>query len=114
MKVMTFEINGIAWEVYTCDEDDDRIEIDGEKCFGVTDFENQAIYLRCPLRRTILERTVYHELTHAYIMSHGIHIDSDYDDHESVADFIGAFGKVISKLSGEIVERIYGERKCEA
>ena len=100
---MLIKINDFKWQVQFADRDNERLVLNGDKCLGVTYFDELQIFLSNDMADELCKQTIIHELTHAFIFSYGIHLHTD--DEEAVCDFIGAYLLKIYDLTNKIIKK---------
>ena len=103
---MTFKTNGIPWtiqmksgknSIFT--DDDNEIVY-----FGFFENSTQTIILRDDMPTELIEQTLIHELTHAFVFSFGL---SGYKfDEEKLCNFVGAHLKRIHKITKQYMKRL--------
>lgn len=80
-------INSINWKI----EMNDSLP---ENIFGQTNYALCKIYLNPSCDKVNLERTLLHEIMHAYIYSYGLHFIETFD-RETICEFISHnFGNI--------------------
>ena len=58
----------------------DSLEIEGEECLGVTDFDNQTITIRSNMSEAMIKQTLIHEMWHVIWSTMGLRTaDEDPD-----------------------------------
>jgi hypothetical protein len=58
----------------------DELEIDGDECLGVTDFDNQTITIRANMSEAMIKQTLIHEMWHVIWSTMGLRTaDEDPD-----------------------------------
>lgn len=105
---MRIKINELKWKVKIADSESELLVLDGEKCLGITYFNEMMIVVDADLDDELFAQTVVHELAHAFLYSYGIHLCTD--DEEAVCDFMGAYLIRIYKLTKKIVKRYKREK----
>lgn len=93
---MIITINNFNWNVSFVQS------FDKEK-FGTTRHLTQEIQVLDSLSREETRRTLIHELTHAFINSHGFGQIDEWDT-EVVCDFISTYADSIVRLADSIIE----------
>lgn len=102
---MTVKIRGVEWTVLWVKKSSEKLFYDDTQCLGVTYFDERVIYLDRGLSGKSFEKTVVHELVHAFLYEYDIDLeDADKAVEEIVCDFIGARIRKISKLASRIVK----------
>ena len=116
-----FEINGMEWNIYQLsqeeiknimnkrrnNEEDDIKSVD-KRYYGITLFDELAIYIDKDLPLDRKKKTLLHELTHCYIGSYITHQEKQYDE-EMVADIFSNSYEIITKIYEENII-ILGEK----
>ncbi len=90
MKTYDIMINDLNWTVRFLPYGDEALVSGDDECYGLTEFSKLTINVCDQLPPQLIERTLRHELTHAYLFSNGI--DGDGMDEEAVCNFVEAFG----------------------
>lgn len=94
---MTFKINGIPWTIQIKSANDCIFKDDDNEYLGFCEYSTQTIILRDDTPKELLEQTLIHELTHAFVFSFGL---SGYKfDEEKLCNFVGAHLKRIHKIT---------------
>lgn len=101
---MECKINGLKWNVFFVDKNDDKLLYDGSNNLGVTYYDDLEIYLKTDMSKPLFRQTVIHELVHAFLFSYGIHLENSDVTEEAVCDFCGAHLDKIVKLTKRVVE----------
>ena len=95
---MGFNINGIWWNIkYTVPYSKDLLRSDGTLSVGVTDYEQNTIFINNRLRGQFLKKVLTHEICHACMFSYGVILDIDTE--EIVCDCIATYGKEIIDIA---------------
>lgn len=102
---MTVKINGLEWTVFFVLREHEKLELEDTQCMGVTYFSDLQIYIDESLSEKLVRQTVIHELAHAFLFSHGIHLEcmNSKDTEEAVCDFCGAYLDDIYKFTNKII-----------
>ena len=117
-----FEINGMHWNICQLsqeeikstmnkrrnNEEDDIKSVD-KRYYGITLFDELAIYIDKDLPLDRKKKTLLHELTHCYIGSYITHQEKQYDE-EMVADIFSNSYEIITKIYEKVIIRL-GEKK---
>lgn len=92
-------INNLRWKV--CFSDNMK-----EDLFGQTNYETLTIYLRKQVCDQSLERTLIHEIVHAYCYSYGLLFFESYDREQlceflahNILNIIKCYDEAIKELS---------------
>lgn len=89
---MKIKINDLEWNVVfadnTCKED----------AIGTTNYIDQLITIKNGLSDVGTERTIYHELAHAFIWSYGLS-NAEFNE-ELVCDFVSIYSDKIGYYAG--------------
>lgn len=101
----TIHINNLKWKVYFVGKDNNEIILDGDLCMGITKFMELKIFIQKGMLKSLIERTIRHELTHAYLYSYGI--NKDEYSLEEVCNFVETYGKDIEKHTQELISNHY-------
>lgn len=72
--------------------------------FGVCDKRTQTIYIDKTLQPAKVKQVLCHEIVHAVVFSYGIILS--YNEEESLAEFISAYGDEIIKTTDIIYNGI--------
>lgn len=100
---MTVKINNNRWEVLWVKPHSKKLICDDVKCLGVTYFDRRRIYLKRTQSAKEFRKTVIHELTHAFLHSYGIDLESSTESvDEVVCEFTENYFNKILKLSNKI------------
>ncbi len=100
---MKFKINGLKWEVYSVQRDDEKLKVKDNECLGITYYKDLQIFLDRSLSRELFRQTVIHELIHAFAFSFGVHLIANEKTEESVCDFMGSHLDEIYMTANEIM-----------
>lgn len=81
-------INDLLWTIETVEPNSEYLKSDdGDDAYGITDKERLYIYLQNDkLEEQLYIRYIIHELTHAFLFSHGL--DWEHLNEEQVAYFV--------------------------
>lgn len=81
------KINDLTWELKIVDRDSEFLKLDDPDLVnaGITDYHDLKIYIDQSLSDDMIQRTIIHELTHAFIFSYGY---SDMMNEEEICKFI--------------------------
>lgn len=112
---MQIKINGLKWTIQNAKSGSENLKIDGNSCFGVTNYPNLRITLQEEQPIELYRQTVIHELIHAYIFSFGVHLVANENTEEPICDFIGAHLDKIYDHTNLIIEKLKkggGELEC--
>lgn len=84
---MKIEVNNLTWEIEFVERDSEFLKLDDPDLVnaGVTDRHDLKIYIDQSLSNDMIQRTIIHELTHAFIFSYGY---SDMMDEEEICQFV--------------------------
>ena len=96
---MKFKINGVDWQIEKCSNSELQLA-DGLFC-GRTFFFDRKIYINKDLIPNVIEETVRHELTHAFLYQTQI-LSQEKDfaySEEMLCEFVGKYGKAIEKIA---------------
>ena len=72
-------INGLIWKIEFTDNEQDLL-VDEVVRLGVTDRNEQKIYLYNGLYGKELRKVLIHELTHAWLFSYGYRLDREIEE----------------------------------
>ena len=95
------KINNINWKVEYAPLD---------CAFGETDFVSSAIRIEQNINKDLLEPTLMHEITHAYLFSYGFNTQKEFP-LEQVCDIIGHNFKEFTRLKEIALKELEGENK---
>lgn len=102
---MKTTIQGIVWTVEYRDKDNEKLQLDGEPCFGVTNYEENKIYIRAGMQEEMERRTVVHELVHAYAFSRAVAFAARENEiEERVCEFVAAYQRQIAEDAEKIIK----------
>lgn len=94
---MTFKINGISWKIQMKSANNCIFKDGDNEYLGFCVYSAQTIILRDDMPKELLEQTLIHELTHAFVFSFGL---SGYKfDEEKLCNFTGAHLKQIHRIT---------------
>lgn len=97
---MDFEVNGYKYEIVAVSKDNKHLKQEEEKIvFGITDFENQKIYINADVTNERFRKTIIHELTHTFIEVYGFS-DRIFNDEE-VCLFLEAHSEEILGITNK-------------
>lgn len=84
---MKIEVNNLTWEIELVERDSEFLKLDDHDLMnaGITDGHDLKVYIDQSLPVDMIQRTIIHELTHAFIISYGY---SDMMNEEEVCNFI--------------------------
>ena len=108
LKKLKYKILGHTWTIEFVAKDDPRInnKAYGKSCFGYCSGDTREIFVGL-YQKNVIENTLTHELTHAY-MDDTLHYPSKKYDAEFIAEFCASYAeqivedtKKILKLKGE-------------
>jgi hypothetical protein len=101
---MTFKINGIPWTIQMKSGKNPIFTDDDNEYLGFCEYSTQTIILRNDMPTELIEQTLIHELTHAFVFSFGL---SGYKfDEEKLCNFVGAHLKRIHKITKQYMKRL--------
>lgn len=99
---MRVNVNGIEWAiVFVKPSSSDLKRDDGSITLGVCDNNVKCIFISNALRGLLYERVLIHELTHAWIFSHGIYLSLEQE--EFVCEFVSHYGRDIVGIADELI-----------
>lgn len=98
---MKIEINNLTWEIEFVERDSKFLKLDDPDLVnaGITDRHDLKIYIDQSLSDDMIQRTIIHELTHAFIFSYGY---SDMMNEEEICKFIESHLISLYKLLGYV------------
>ena len=105
---MKLEIGNFVFDLMLVDKDNEHLESKDESTFnaGTTDFRELKIYIDKTLPNALIEATIIHEITHAYLYAYGF--SSEIMNEEELCVFMGHNMRFIYQLykraSNEIVK----------
>jgi len=105
---MKFTVNGMEWSTKFVEKDSDNLLVEGTYRFGVCVFATNTIYIANNLTGMRCARTITHELTHAFIESHGMYSFKKFN-HEQLCEFVANHNSEIERISDMIMERRINE-----
>lgn len=96
MKYVKIAINNLTWKVYFVKNGDSHLEQNEneQNVCGITHFSDLKIYINKDINYDLIERTIRHELTHAYLFSYGMGQYETFTE-ENVCDIVETYGKSI-------------------
>ena len=65
-----------GWTIFPIFFEED-LEVDGEPCFGVTDFDTQTVTIRSNVSDEMMKQTLIHELWHVIWSTMGLRTDDE-------------------------------------
>ena len=109
---MNIKINDYNWKIEVVDADDERLKIDNDEIFGLTNFKELKIFLvKEGMNKEVFKRTLRHELTHAYINSYGF-IGYEMNE-EYICNFVETYAEKIVEDTNYIYNELYKEEILE-
>ena len=94
---MKFALGSYEWEIIEQDDSEEVYINKGEDMrIGLCDYVNQKIYIHSGLTKPLKVKTLAHELTHAYLFSHGL--EGFFDNEELLCNFVAIYAPLISGL----------------
>lgn len=106
---MYVRINNIDWEIVLTNNCDNLRRNNGTLTLGITDANEQTIYLFSVLKGNLLRKVLIHELTHAFIFSYNYYLSEE--EEEFICSFIDTYGTDIinnaDNLLNECIGRMY-------
>lgn len=102
---MSFEINGIIWNMIFDNPNSDNLRrSDGSLAVGVTDSSDRTVIISDMLHGKFLKKVLIHEICHCVCFSYGIRIPIDQE--EFLCDFVASYGEevvdIVSMLSNTL------------
>lgn len=86
-----FEINGRQWDIIFVNPRSEKLRrSDGSLTVGVTDGNDNCVYISNMIFGNFLRKVICHELCHCFMMSYNIHIPIKKE--EFLADWISVYG----------------------
>lgn len=99
---MEFYMNGYRWDIMIVPPTSKKLlRSDGIFSLGVTDNNENGIYIVSGLSEYMFEKVLCHELCHCAAFSYGIHMDIETE--EIVADFFSLYGRRILNVADKIL-----------
>ena len=101
---MKFILNYDEWEIKEIDSDEllelynKEYDSDSTYCFGVTLYPKHKILINKDMCDEQKEKTLKHELTHAYIWEHGLYNVPNFTE-EMACDLVAACSHIIMEIS---------------
>ena len=98
---MEIDINGLKWKI--CEDNQLTIKSISDNpnsdnyYFGLCDYTELIIHIDCAQKTEVKAQTLRHELTHAFIFSHGFG-DIENFNVETICNFIASYGKQINDI----------------
>lgn len=107
---MKLEIGGFVFDLILVDKDNEHLESKDESTFyaGTTDFRELKIYIDKTLPNALIEATIIHEITHAYLYAYGF--SSEMMNEEELCVFMGRNMRFIYQLYERVCSEII---KCD-
>lgn len=97
-----FTINGVNWNiVFVRPTSNKLMRSDGSMTVGVTDGNDNCVYLSDLLYGNFLRKVMCHELCHCFMMSYDINIPIDQE--EFLADWISRYGADLIYLLDDLM-----------
>ena len=100
-------INYMDWTINVVDKDSDNLLKDDLSHFGMTHYVDCQIYLANNMSATRFEKTLIHELTHAFIESNGFYAFETFD-HEQICEFMAGQGNSIISMTDRLIHTFKG------
>lgn len=86
-----FEINERQWDIIFVNPKSEKLRrSDGSLTVGVTDGNDNCVYISNMIFGKFLRKVMCHELCHCFMMSYDIHIP--IEEEEFLADWISVYG----------------------
>lgn len=105
---MTFIINNRQWNIKFVNAASKKLHrSDGSLTVGVTDGNDNCVYLSNLLFGLFLRKVVCHELCHCFMMSYNIFIPIEQE--EFLADWISIYGEDLIYLLDDLMSEISRE-----
>lgn len=106
---MKFKINGAMWTIEKCSNNE--LPLSDGLFAGRTFYFDRKIYINKDLDRALLEETIRHELTHAFIYQTQIlNQEEDFKySQEMLCEFVGKYGKEIERIAERYLKEEKGE-----
>lgn len=106
---MKIKINGLNWTVENVQRGNEKLQLNGNPCFGITKYMDLIIYLDAEQAKELYRQTLIHELIHAYTFSFGVHLVANEKTEEPVCDFMGSHLDEIYLTANKIMDALYGK-----
>lgn len=105
---MKFKINDLTWKIEFVERDSGFLKFDDPDLVnaGITDWHDLKIYIDQSLSDDMIQRTIIHELTHAFIFSYGY---SDMMNEEEICNFIESHLINLYKLLEYVKSNLNGD-----
>ena len=100
---MKTKINNTTYTIKEVHDIHDYVEVD-EQVWGATVFSVGLIFIEKHLIASVKRSTLIHELTHAFLMEHGM--NHEHKSIEEVCDFMGAHADRIVGIADKYFERL--------
>lgn len=90
MKYQTIIINDLAFKVFLVEKNSIFLKMDEPDLMnaGITDYHDLKIYVDKTMPICLVQKTMMHELTHAYLFAYGCHCPMD---EEEICDFVSSY-----------------------
>ena len=106
MNKTNVKIGQYTWEVKKVPFNSDHLMLNGEPCFGITDFLHLKIHVTDQkVNPQVAMSTLIHELAHAYMFSLGFRAETF--DEEDVCYFIEAQSVSIINMANELYKKLF-------
>lgn len=108
---MKFEINDEEWEIFIVDKGSIKDRYNEENnaeatfVFGLTIYNEHAIWINDSMCFIEKIRTLRHELTHCYIWSYGLNNAPHYTE-EMVCDIVASSIDIINSITNQFANEI--------
>lgn len=96
MKYQTLIINELAFKIYLVEKDSEYLKLEDSSLLnaGITDFHDCKIFVDKSMPISLVEKTMIHELTHAYIFAYGC---CSVMNEEEVCEFVSSYMRKIKE-----------------
>jgi len=91
---MRITINDIDWYLEETN-DPEMLAINGDRCFSITDFQSQKIWIRAGMQVHMKQQMIMREILQAMLFSHGFTYNMT---EETLCEFVGANIRRIMKI----------------
>lgn len=97
MKSVKVAIGELIFEVLMVDADNEHLKTEDDSVYsaGVTVYHDLKIYIDKTMAKTLIEKTLIHEITHAYLFAYGM---VNVFDEEELCDFVSNNVREIMRL----------------
>lgn len=98
-------INNLEFEILKVERKNDNLIVEGTHRIGACHYDDCKIYLADYMSLQMLKNTLLHELSHAFISSHGL-LGVNKFNQETVCEFVACHSESITKIANDYMDFI--------